>query len=73
MPRALARDIAHAQIAAIGDDRNDTAMIAGAGFGIAMGNAVDEVKSAADHTTESNDRDGVAVAIEGLLASASLR
>jgi len=70
---ASARGIAHAQIAAIGDDRNDTAMIAGAGFGIAMGNAVDEVKSAADHTTESNDRDGVAVAIEGLLASASLR
>ncbi len=67
--RALAEGfgIAPSEIAAIGDDTNDTQMIAGAGVGIAMGNAVDEVKAAADFVTESNDCDGVARAIEKLL------
>lgn len=59
--------IAQDEIAAIGDDTNDTEMIANAGIGIAMDNAVDEVKAVANWITESNDRDGVARAIERLL------
>ena len=67
---ALARDrgIEASQIAAIGDDTNDTAMVSAAGLGVAMGNAVDEVKAAADHVTDTNDRDGVAQVIDALLA-----
>lgn len=65
---ARERGVAPERIAAIGDDTNDTEMIARAGMGIAMGNAVDAVKEAADWVTESNDREGVAVAIDRLLA-----
>jgi hydroxymethylpyrimidine pyrophosphatase-like HAD family hydrolase len=36
---------------AIGDAQNDMDMIEYAGFGIAMGNAVDSVKKAADYVT----------------------
>ncbi len=65
---AAERGIEPSQIAAIGDDTNDTEMVARAGLGIAMGNAVPEVKEAADHITESNDLEGVALAIERLLS-----
>jgi Cof subfamily protein (haloacid dehalogenase superfamily) len=61
--------IAPDEIAAIGDDTNDTEMIAEAGVGIAMGNAVDEVKAAANWQTESNQDAGVALAIDRLLES----
>ncbi len=64
---AEAEGIEPEQIAAIGDDTNDTEMIANAGIGIAMGNAVEEVKATATWVTESNDRDGVAKAIAELL------
>lgn len=64
---ATSLGIEKSQIAAIGDDTNDTEMIANAGIGIAMDNAVDEVKAVANWITESNDRDGVARAIERLL------
>ena len=60
--------IAPSEIAAIGDDTNDIEMIVNAGMGIAMGNAVDDVKRVADYETESNARDGVARAIERLLS-----
>ena len=39
-------------------------MIKFAGMGIAMGNAQEPVKKAANDITLSNDEDGVAVAIE---------
>lgn len=48
---------------AIGDNFNDMAMIAFAGTGIAMGNAPDEVKAAANYITDTNDEDGVYKAI----------
>ncbi|GFR39306.1 5-amino-6-(5-phospho-D-ribitylamino)uracil phosphatase YcsE [Insulibacter thermoxylanivorax] len=48
------------QIIAVGDSLNDLAMIREAGLGIAMGNAQDEVKEAADMVTLSNNEDGVA-------------
>ena len=56
------------RIATIGDEVNDLPMIEQAACGIAMGNAVDEVRTAADRVTRSNEEDGVAHAIEKLLA-----
>lgn len=49
---------------AIGDGSNDISMIKAAGMGIAMTNAEQEVKEKARWVTLSNDRDGVAAAIE---------
>lgn len=49
---------------AFGDMPNDIAMLRWAGLGVAMGNAVDEVCSIADHRTSSNDDDGVAEVLE---------
>ena len=51
-------------ILAIGDSQSDLGMIKLAGKGIAMGNAPEAVKSAADYIASDNDSDGVAVAIE---------
>lgn len=48
---------------AIGDSRNDLDMLRYAGLGIAMGNAADEVKEAADAVTAACADDGVAAAI----------
>ncbi len=44
---------------AIGDSENDKSMLQAAGIGIAMGNATDNVKEAADDVTGSVDEDGV--------------
>jgi len=44
---------------AIGDNFNDREMIEFAGTGIAMGNAPNEVKAAADYVTDTNNNDGV--------------
>ena len=55
---------------AFGDNHNDIGMLQLAGLGIAMGNAHDEVKAAANYVTASNAEDGVAVAIERLLLRA---
>lgn len=52
------------RVMAIGDSGNDIDMVEYAGLGVAMGNAVPEVKDVADVITASNDEDGVAVAIE---------
>ena len=43
---------------AIGDNFNDMPMIKHAGKGIAMGNAPEEVKKAADYVTDTNDENG---------------
>ncbi|MFJ7727686.1 Cof-type HAD-IIB family hydrolase [Neobacillus sp. NPDC097160] len=50
-------------VMAVGDSRNDLMMIKEAGLGIAMGNAQDVVKEAADWVTATNEEDGVAQAI----------
>jgi hydroxymethylpyrimidine pyrophosphatase-like HAD family hydrolase len=47
-------------IVAFGDDLNDIDMLAGCGIGVAMGNALDEVKAIADDVCETNDNDGLA-------------
>jgi hypothetical protein len=55
------------EIAAIGDGGNDIDMIAGAGFGVAMGNAKKEVKAAADYITDSIENHGLSKAIFHIL------
>lgn len=52
------------QVMACGDSDNDYSMIKAAGLGIAMENALEEIKKIADAVTLSNDQDGVAYAIE---------
>ena len=44
---------------AFGDGGNDTSMILQAGIGIAMGNAIDELKQQADYVTTSVDDNGI--------------
>ncbi|MCL2160231.1 MAG: Cof-type HAD-IIB family hydrolase, partial [Oscillospiraceae bacterium] len=51
-------------IAAFGDDVNDLEMIKKCGIGVAVANAVDEAKAAADYICETNDNDGVAKWLE---------
>lgn len=48
------------QIMGIGDQENDLSLVENAGFGVAMANAIDPVKKAADYITATNDEDGVA-------------
>ena len=52
------------QTMAVGDSGNDRAMIEAAGLGVAMGNATNDIKEIADATTDDNNHDGVAKAIE---------
>jgi len=52
------------QIATIGDMPNDISMFEKSGVSIAMGQASDEVKSAATHTTSSSEEEGFANAVE---------
>ena len=56
-----------AQTMAFGDDRNDISMLEEAGIGVAMGNAGEEVKRAADYVTDDCDHSGVARAIQHFL------
>lgn len=53
-----------ASLMACGDGGNDLEMVRAAGLGVAMANAFDEVKAAADFVTRSNNEDGVAYAVE---------
>lgn len=48
---------------AVGDSLNDLPMIREAGLGVAMGNAQEAVKQAADRVVADNEQDGVAEAI----------
>ncbi|UHA74629.1 Cof-type HAD-IIB family hydrolase [Paenibacillus sp. 481] len=51
------------QVVAVGDSLNDLAVIQQAGLGVAMGNAQDEVKEAADVVVSTNNEHGVAQVI----------
>lgn len=55
------------EICAVGDDMNDVPMIRGAGLGVAMGHSNADVLAAADLVTGSDDEDGLASLIEGVL------
>ena len=63
---ALARyfKISTDQIMAIGDDYNDIEMLRRAGISVAMGNSVEEAKQVAKYITDTNQKDGVAKAIQ---------
>ena len=49
-----------AETVAFGDAENDIPMLKAAGVGVAMGNAAENVKAAADGVTRSNNEDGIA-------------
>ena len=49
---------------AFGDGGNDMAIIRRAGIGVAMGNAGDTLKAAADYVTDTVDGDGISKALQ---------
>ena len=55
------------EVIAFGDAANDIPMLQAAGVGVAMGNAADAVKAAADRITRTNNEDGIAAALAELL------
>ena len=57
-------------IAAVGDDINDLEMLGGCGFGVAMGNAPEHIKAAADVAVGHCDEDGFAEAIDLVIEQA---
>ena len=59
--------LSHDNIMSFGDSSNDAQMLSAAQIAVAMGNAVEELKEAADVITLSNSEDGVAYALERLL------
>jgi hypothetical protein len=54
-------------VMAIGDNANDVGMLQWAGIGVAMGNAAQCAKAAADMVTDHNDAEGVARAIHRVI------
>jgi hydroxymethylpyrimidine pyrophosphatase-like HAD family hydrolase len=59
------------RVIAIGDGRNDIEMLewaAVSGRGVAMGQAPSEVKAASSETTETDQQDGVAVLLSGIVS-----
>jgi hydroxymethylpyrimidine pyrophosphatase-like HAD family hydrolase len=51
-------------IASFGDDFNDVKMLRKCGTGIAVANAIDDARAAADFLCDTNDNDGVAKWLE---------
>ena len=67
-PNGLAHTLAHLgltreQSIAFGDGGNDVTMLEYAGIGVAMGNACDAAKAAADYVTDDITADGLAKAL----------
>ena len=58
-----------ANLMAIGDQGNDLSMLKLAQVGVAMGNAIPELKAVASFVTADCDHDGVAVALEKFVAA----
>ena len=58
-----------AETAALGDQFNDVPMFARAGVSYAMGQGPEAVRAHATHVVASNDKDGVAEAIQAILAA----
>lgn len=59
--------VTYEETLAIGDSSSDLAIIQKCGLGIAMGNAPEAIKAAADDVTATNMEDGVALAFEKYL------
>jgi Cof subfamily protein (haloacid dehalogenase superfamily) len=64
-------DLEPEQIATIGDMPNDILMFTHSGLSIAMGNADPEVKQAADRTTQTNEDEGFAFAVDHFVLPAA--
>lgn len=58
------------EVMCIGDNENDLSMIEYAGMGVAMGNAEESVKKAANYITDTNNNSGVAKAINKFIINA---
>ena len=54
------------KIIAIGDNENDISMIKTAKLGVAVSNAIDELKAVADLVTVSNNEHAIAAIVEKL-------
>lgn len=52
--------IANSEVVAFGDDYNDIGMLQNCGMGVAVANALNDAKAAADFICDQNDKDGVA-------------
>jgi Cof subfamily protein (haloacid dehalogenase superfamily) len=60
------KDLEREEIIAFGDGENDVEMLQFAGIGVALGNACDQAKQAADYVTADIDDDGIAKALKHL-------
>jgi Cof subfamily protein (haloacid dehalogenase superfamily) len=60
-------DLSSHELMVVGDGENDIGMIKMAKIGVAMGNALPEIKKYADHVTLDNENNGLSVAIERFL------
>ncbi|MEG2854148.1 Cof-type HAD-IIB family hydrolase [Bacteroides sp.] len=58
------KGLSREEMVAVGDGYNDLSMIEFAGMGVAMANAQEPVKKAADYVTLSNEEEGVAAVVE---------
>lgn len=68
-PRGMDAVLAHFRLTsgesmAFGDGGNDLDMLCHASIGVAMGNAIERTKAAADYITDDIDRDGVSKALK---------
>lgn len=69
---AAHRGIPREQVMAIGDNYNDIEMLAFAGYPVIMGNASEDLRSRGWKVTLTNDQNGVAAALEPILAGAGV-
>ena len=69
---AAHRGVSRDQVMAIGDNYNDVEMLAFAGYPVIMGNASEDLRSRGWKVTRSNDQNGVAAALEAVLAGAGV-
>lgn len=67
--KALAEhlNISKEEIIAVGDAGNDKEMIEFAGLGVAMENAIEEIKNIANFITENNNNDGIAKIVDDFI------
>ena len=63
--KALGTELSH--VLAVGDSDNDLPMLKAAGVSVAMGNAPETIRAAADFVTADNNHDGVAEALKRFL------
>jgi Cof subfamily protein (haloacid dehalogenase superfamily) len=69
---AAHRGVPREQVMAVGDNYNDIEMLAFAGYPVIMGNASEDLRSRGWKLTLSNDQNGVAAALEPVLAGAGV-